>query len=383
MDTPDVTEELLAIPVDFSGRIDIYSGVARKSGKTWARLVGPNRDDRKRPVFLIVHPTSNFLGHYALEPLAAAGATAVGMTTRYIGNDTSLLFENCVLDIASAVRLLRQRGHQKIILVGNSGGGGLAALYQSQAEKPTIRSTPAGDPPDLTAADLPPVDGLIMLMAHPGRAQVYTEWLDPAIADELDPRQRDPALDMFLTENGPPYSEEFLTRYRSAQLDRSRRIRDRVRTGLRRLESEQAAGNDFAFVVHGTCADPRFLDLTIDPSDRGQGTLWGDAQTANLAPATLGRHTSARSWLSQWSLDDSEGSGLRHLPAVSVPVQVVYGTADTAAFPSHATSLYEAVPHGDKEIVPLSGANHYFTDQPQHVRRCVQHMTRWADGIKP
>ncbi|MGH3749841.1 MAG: alpha/beta hydrolase, partial [Micromonosporaceae bacterium] len=220
MDTPDVTEELLAIPVDFSGRIDIYSGVARKSGKTWARLVGPNRDDRKRPVFLIVHPTSNFLGHYALEPLAAAGATAVGMTTRYIGNDTSLLFENCVLDIASAVRLLRQRGHQKIILVGNSGGGGLAALYQSQAEKPTIRSTPAGDPPDLTAADLPPVDGLIMLMAHPGRAQVYTEWLDPAIADELDPRQRDPALDMFLTENGPPYSEEFLTRYRSAQLDR-------------------------------------------------------------------------------------------------------------------------------------------------------------------
>ena len=381
--SPDgLRDELLAVPVDFGGPIQIYSGVARKSGRTWARLVGPSQDALERPVFLIVHPTSNFLGHYALEPLARQGVTAVGMTTRYAGNDTSLLFENCVLDIASAVRLLRERGHTRIVLVGNSGGGGLAALYQSQAERPTLRSTPAGDPPDLTAADLPPVDGLIMLMAHPGRAQVYTEWLDPAIVDESDPDNRDSGLDMFSSRNGPPYGQQFLERYRSEQVARNQRIREWVLDRLKALAAQDPPRDDFAFVVHGTCADPRFLDLSLDPSDRSPGTLWGDAYTANFAPATLGRHTSARSWLSQWSLDDSQGNGLRHLPHVSVPVQVVYGTADTAAFPGHARSLYEAVAHQDKQIVPLHGANHYFTGQAQHVERCVQEMVRWAEGLR-
>ena len=70
--------------------------------------------------------------------------------TRYIGNDSTLLMENCVLDIGAAIGFLRERGYEKVILVGNSGGGGLTAFYQSQAESPTITQTPAGDPPDLT-----------------------------------------------------------------------------------------------------------------------------------------------------------------------------------------------------------------------------------------
>jgi pimeloyl-ACP methyl ester carboxylesterase len=370
-------DELLSIPVDYGDQIEIYSGVARLSGKAWARAVIPEAP-RSRTAFLIVHPTSNFLGHYALEPLASHGVTAVGMATRYIGNDTTLLFENCVLDVASAVRVLRERGYDKIILVGNSGGGGLAALYQSQAEHPTITATPAGDPPDLTKAFLPPVDGLIMLMAHPGRAQVYTEWLDPAVVDENDPFTRDASLDMFNPRNGPPYSEEFLLRYREAQLQRSRRIREWVLARLAQLDAEASPLRDFSFVVHGTCADPRFLDLSLDRSDRTQGTLWGDAYFANFAPATLGRYASARSWLSQWSIADSAGHGPTHLPRVSVPVQVIYGTADQAAFPSHARALYDAVAHKDKELVELRGANHYFIGQPDLIRQCVAEMVRWA-----
>lgn len=370
-------DELLAVPVSYGGSVEIYSGVVRLSGKTWARVVHPDEEALDRPLFLIVHPTSNFLGHYALEPLAELGSTGVGLTTRYAGNDTSLLFENCVLDIASAVRTLRDRGYQKIILVGNSGGGGLAALYQSQAERPTITNTPAGDPPDLTAANLPPVDGLIMLMAHPGRAQVYTEWLDPAIQDEDDPSRRDETLDMFSPVNGPPYSTEFLARFREGQVARSHRIRDRILCRLAELEADGRL-RDYSFVVHGTCADPRFLDMTIDPSDREPGTLWGDAYSANMSPATLGRYASGRSWLSQWSIADSHGNGPKHLPHVSVPVQVIFGTADSAAFPSHAMALYEAISHDRKELVKLVGANHYFIDQPDHVRQCVREMTRWA-----
>ena len=370
-------DEVLAVPVNFGGNIDIYSGVVRLSGKTWARAVHPAAGP-STTAFLFVHPTSNFLGHYALEPLASRGITGVGLTTRYAGNDSSLLFENCVLDVGSAITTLRSRGFEKVILVGNSGGGGLAALYQSQAENPTITSAPFGGGPDLTQADLPPADGLIALMAHPGRAQVYTEWLDPAIVDEAWPDERDPSLDMFDPANGPDYSPEFVERYRAAQLERSARIRSQVLDRLAALEQATPSQRDFSFVVHGTCADPRFLDLGLDPSDRTTGTLWGDAWTANFAPSSLGRYASGRSWLSQWSVRDSQGHGPTHLPFVKKPVQVVYGTADNAAFPSHARSLHDAVAHADREIVALEGANHYFIDQPDQVERAVDVMTGWA-----
>jgi hypothetical protein len=303
-----------------SGRVDIYSGVVRAHGKLWATVVRPESGQRELALVLI-HPTSNFMGHYAQDPLAARGIAAVGMATRYMGNDTALLMENCVLDVAAVVRYLKDvEGYRRVVLVGNSGGGGLVALYQSQATKPTITATPAGDPPDLTQADLPPADGLIMLMAHPGRASTYTEWLDPAITDENDPYQRDASLDLFNPENGPPYSADFLDRYRAAQLARNRRITAWVRERLAYADkNDKPEFADMPFAINGTCADPRFVDLTIDPSDRPAGTLWGEVPVANNIPATLGHYSSYRSWLSQWSIDDSECNAVRHLPSVSVP----------------------------------------------------------------
>ena len=305
------------------------------------------------------------------------GFTGVGLATRYVGNDSSLLFENCVLDIASAISVLHKRGFDKVILVGNSGGGGLASLYQSQAENPTITSSPCGGGPDLTTATLPPADGLIALMAHPGRARIYTEWLDPAITDESTDA-RNPRLDMFDSTNGPPYSVAFMKRYRAAQHERSARIRERVVDHLGELAARYNPQHDFSFVVQGTCADPRFLDLSLDPSDRETGTLWGDAWTANFAPSSLGRYASARSWLSQWSVRDSHGDGPTHLPFVKKPVLVVYGTADQAAFPSHAQLLFNSVSHSDKELIAIPRANHYFVNQPELVTRAVDGMSDWA-----
>jgi hypothetical protein len=297
--------ELLGIPMAAGGRVDVYSGVARLAGKFWAsRHRGGT--GRAGTAVLVVHPSSNFLGHYLLDPLAEHGVDTVGLCTRYAGNDAALLLENCVLDVAAAIGYLREEGYQRVVLLGNSGGGGLAALYQNQAEAPSITATPAGDPPDLTTADLPPADALVLLMAHPGRASVYTEWLDPAIVCENEPLLRDPELDMFRAEHGPPYSPEFLRRYRAAQIERNRRITRWVRTRLAGLTEPVT---DLPFVVHGTAADPRFLDLTVEPSDREVGTLWGETYQANYAPATLGHHTSLRSWLSQWSRDETRGDG--------------------------------------------------------------------------
>lgn len=355
--------ELLAIQMYAGGRLDIYSGVARKSGKIWASLHRPATPTGT--VVLFVHPTSNFIGHYALPGLAARGVAAAGLATRYVGNDSALLMENCVLDVAAAVGHLRALGFEKVVLGGNSGGGGLAALYQSQAESPTITSTPAGDGPDLTKEHLPPVDGIVAMMAHPGRAAVYTEWLDPAVVDESDPFRRDPDLDMFDDRNGPPYSAEFLARYRAAQVARNRRITAWVREELDRLDKDDRLPDDMPFLVHGTCADPRFLDLGIEPSDRKAGSLWGDPAKANLVPASLGHHTSLRSWLSQWSIDDSNCDAVVHLPRVSAPVLVMYGSADNAAFPAHARSMFDAARPDTRELIEIRGADHYFSGQPE------------------
>jgi pimeloyl-ACP methyl ester carboxylesterase len=248
--------------------------------------------------------------------------------------------ENCVLDVAAAIGHLRSLGFDKVVLGGNSGGGGLSALYQSQAENPTITATPAGDPPDLTAVDLPPADAVVAMMAHPGRASVYTEWLDPAIVDESDPFRRDPDLDMFDPRNGPPYSADFLARYRSAQVARNERITAWERDRLAWLAEDDRRPQDMPFLVYGTCADPRFLDLSIERSDRAAGSLWGPPEQANNLPASLGHYTSLRSWLSQWSVRDSNCDAVAHLPHVSTPVLVMYGTADGAAFPAHALAMY-------------------------------------------
>ncbi len=360
-----------------SGRLDIYSGVARLAGTLWAarqRCPGGSRT-----AVVVIHPSSNFMGHYLLPALAPHGVDVIGANTRYIGNDSMLTMENCVLDVGAIVGHLRQEGYDKVVLVGNSGGGGLSALYQSQAESPTISETPAGDPVDLAGADLSPADAVIELMAHPGRALVFTEWLDPAVTDESDPfHERESTVDMFDPANGPPYSNDFLARYRAAQLARNRRITAWVRAELQRVAAASAGQvQDLPFTVHGTVADPRFLDLGIDPSDREPGTMWGPPYQANLSPATLGHLTSLRSWLSQWSVDDSRCHGPEQLARVSVPVLVMYGTADQVCFPSHARALYDAVPHDRRDLVAIDGATHYFAGQPEHVDRAVARIVEW------
>jgi hypothetical protein len=45
------------------------------------------------------------------------------------------------------------------------------------------------------------------------------------------------------------------------------------------------------FVVHGTMADPRWLDPTVDPNERTPGTCYlGDPQVVNNSTDWLHRH---------------------------------------------------------------------------------------------
>src|SRR4051812_29787781 len=180
--TDALEHNLLAAPQEAHAKVEIYSGVARLARTVWGSEV---RAANTTPTTAVVwcHPTANFLGHYALPGLAERGLGAIGLTTRYVGNDTALILENCLLDIGAMVRHLRSTGYDHIVLVGNSGGASIVPYYQAQAQLPSVTDPPGGGP-DLTQAGLVPADAIVMFNAHPSRARLCAEWLDPAIHDE-------------------------------------------------------------------------------------------------------------------------------------------------------------------------------------------------------
>ncbi|MFE6925490.1 alpha/beta fold hydrolase [Nocardia sp. NPDC057663] len=371
--------ELLAVPMQAAMGGDVYSGIARAAGTLWCGRERATPGRTTDTVLVFCHPSSNFVGHYALTPAAELGVDAVGVATRYSGNDSQVILENCVADLGSVITHLRDtERYERIVLVGNSGGGGLAALYQSQAENPTIRDAPGGGGTDLTAAQLPGVDALVMLNAHAGRAHLLQGWLDPAIVDENDPYTRDTSLDLFAEHRTAPLDREWVVQYRYAQQRRMRTITEWVKdqlTQLRGLYGDDVP--DLPFRVHGTCADPRFVDTTLDASDREPGTLWGDPVSANLRPVTLGSFSTLRSWLSQWSVTDTRGFGPDRLAEVSIPVFVAYGTADRGCFPSMAQALYDGVRHPRRELLAVNGAGHYFDGRPDLVSETLASIIKW------
>ncbi len=297
---------------------------------------------------VLMHPTVSFLHHYALIPLAERGFAAFGADSRYAGNEAPLLMDKVGLDLEAALVWLRER-YPKVVLLGNSGGGALAACVQARTHA---------------------ADALILLNAHRGRAQVLTAWLDPAVTDEADPFSVDPDLDLFDPRHGPPFTPDFLARYRRAQGARNRRLSDWARSRAERF--------DQPFVVFRTAADPRFLDLRLDPSDREAGTYWGpDVRVANYAPLGLGRFSTCRSWLSQWSLDDSDAAAEPNLARAGVPVLVAQGTADQGIFPSDAQALFDASPLEDRELHWIKGGTHYFLGQPDHQRQAFDLIAAW------
>jgi pimeloyl-ACP methyl ester carboxylesterase len=381
--TVTLERNLLAAPQEAHAKVEIYSGVARLARAVWASEV---KVAGRSPSTAVVwcHPTANFLGHYSLPALAERGVGAIGLTTRYVGNDTALILENCLLDIGAMVAHLRtELGYERVVLVGNSGGASIVPYYQAQALRPSVTAPPGGGP-DLTAAALTPVDAIVMFNAHPARARLCTEWLDPAIVDERQPFERDPALDMYDTSNGPPYGADFVTRYRDAQRDRNRRISAWAEGQLRALDApdhEPEGLEDLAFVVQGTTADLRFLDGAIDPSDREVGTsLWGPPHVANYLPAGIGRCTTLRSWLNQWSLEHTLGDSLRWLPELTTPVMVILGSADPVVTPSMAQQMYDATERAPRELLMVKGATHYYEGQPALLADALDAMTAWIAG---
>ncbi|HUH79690.1 MAG TPA: hypothetical protein VLZ06_00055 [Solirubrobacteraceae bacterium] len=342
-------------------------------------------------VVIFSHPVGGGAYLPMVTELARCGNHVIYANSRYRGNDSALIMEKVVIDLAEAIRHARERlGYQRIVLGGWSGGGPLSLFYQQQAVRPSVRCTPAGDPPDLLEQELSPADAMLLLAAHPSRHQVLCDCIDPSLVDEDDPDRREPELDLYdpANPNQPPYSAAFLEGYKAAQLARVRRITAWVTEQLSALRAQGRPHDERAFVVHGTLADPRVLDPAVDPNEREPGTSFlGDPRVVNNSPIGLARFCSLRSWLSQWSIDDANADGLRAAAEVTVPALVVSNGADNVCTPGYSTALYEALASEDKSELRIAGANHYYIgpDQREHLRRSAGACTEWlaARGLAP
>jgi pimeloyl-ACP methyl ester carboxylesterase len=331
---------------------------------------------------IVMHPASNFMGHYLIGPLAERGICCMGLNSRYAGNDTVLLMERVIQDLGAGVKFLREAGYEKVVLIGNSGGAALASFYQSQAEELTAHTLADGDPSHLSPADLLPVDGLALCAAHEGRARLLLDWIDPSVIDEHDPLSADPALDMYNpcnAQQGVPYSKDFLRTFKAAQRARRDRIEGWVRSRLRMLRSTPGAPRDQVFTVFRTHADPRCVDLSIDANDRAPGSVWGDAREVNEAANAMGRVTSLTAFLSQWS-SLSRADGPSNLALTSVSTLLLTYTADQSTFPSTRDAWLRA---GGPRIrnVDIAGANHYLAGQPQLVSMVADQIAAWAEAL--
>lgn len=364
-----------------SGAKDVYGGAGGRVFVECMRIMPEGVASKSAIVFS--HPIGGGSFLPMVSALARAGRHVIYCNPRFRGNDTALVMEKCVLDLGACIKHAKEKfGYEKIILGGWSGGGSLSMFYQEQAQNPTITETPAGDPVDLVAADLPPADALLLLAAHVSRNVTLTEWMDPSILDEDRPFDRDAALNIYdpACPAQPPYDAAFVAHFRAAQIARNRRITARVQETLAALKKSGDIHGERPFVVAGTMCDVRWTDPTQDPSDRAPYTCYlGEPRTVNDGPVGLARFCTLRSWLSQWSYDESRAHGERNAANVTIPALVVNNTADLACTPSHAARLLSALGSSDKSRIDIKGADHYYIEKPELMPQAVEAVGNWLD----
>jgi hypothetical protein len=332
-------------------------------------------------VVCLMHPRQDVTHHPLVPVLLAAGMAVWTQHTRSVNNDLTLVHEQALLDVAAGMLFLREAGFAAVVTLGNSGGGPLYAYYLEQAGLPPadrVATTPGGRPTGLADAELPPADGAVFLAPHPGQGQLLLACIDPSVADEADPLSVVASLDPFDPVNGfaePPassaYPPEFLARYRAAQRDRVARIDAVAREHLGRTAEARAAYERTGaaadrrralapriITVFRTDADPRSVDLSLDPSERPYGSLFGRRpDLIDYGLVGFGRLTTPEAWLSTWSGLSSHAGFVRCAPGVTVPTLFVELTGDQAAFPADSRAMIDALGADDLTAVTVRGTH--------------------------
>lgn len=346
------------------------------------------RRGSERTVVCAMHPREALVTQYLVPDILSAGCAMWILAGRSAGNDLRLEHEAALLDLAAGQQFLRGLGFEKRVLLGTSGGGPLATFYSQQSRRAAderIKRSPGGKPIRLADADMPAPDGLILVSSHLGQGKLLQNCIDPSVIDESDPLSIDDSLSIFNPANGflpPPesstYESAFIARYRDAQVARVARI-DVIAKNvvLRKQEAKRLleAGRDHqaailaayspVFAVWRTDADPRCFSLSMEPTERAYGSLWGaNPLASNYGSAGFARVCTAESWLSNWSALSSNATMAKCAPDLHEPVLMIEYTGDNSVFPSEANLLFDMLGTSDKTRLKVSGNHHGMAIRP-------------------
>ena len=235
---------LAAIDVKPGAALESQSGLQMLRPRIWGAWREPVA--RGRVAAIVMHPASNFMGHYLIAPLAARGVACMGLNSRYAGNDTLLLMERVIQDLGAGVAFLREQGYAKVLLIGNSGGAALSAFYAAQSQQITATEFVHGGPTIFCRLTCRPSTAWHCVPRTRAARACCRSWIDPAVVDENDPLATDPALDLYAGQVQPPYDAAFLQRFAAAQAARLARIEAWVDQRLACLRAAYGAGSPAA-----------------------------------------------------------------------------------------------------------------------------------------
>lgn len=331
-------------------------------------------------VATLMHPRSDVTRHYLVSILLDAGIAVWAQGTRTVGTDLTLVHEEAVGDLAAGLSFLAERGFEEVVTLGVSGGGPLVALYLQQARRAAdrIALTPSGRPTGLPELDMPLPTRVVFVAAHAGPGEMLLRCIDPAVADESDPNVSVPSLDMYDPANGfepPPnpttYTPEFLDAYRRGQRARVERLDARARTLLERRQAAKRRARETddqadvrgglvteVLTVYRTDADPRFVDLSLDPSDRPYGSVYGRRpDISNYGLTGFGRLSTPDAWLSTWSALSSNASFIGCAGEITAPTLFIEYTGDQIAMPADSARMFDALAAKDKTHLRVPGTH--------------------------
>jgi pimeloyl-ACP methyl ester carboxylesterase len=401
--------------LDPAVRRDVVWLEATDTAQSFGILYRPPEREPRTCVYLM-HPRGEFTRHYVVPGLTARGYAVFGHNSRYLNNDTDMVHERLLFDIAAGLRHLKERGFERIVLLGNSGGGSLLGFYQSQAGRAPgerLTSTPGGEPIDLTGEVMPEGDLYIAVAAHLGEGRFMLNVLDPAVVDEANPLASDPAWDMYNPANGyagwpgaSSYDSAWLKEYRERQRERNRRLDTIAREYLADHAFFRAQLRDPGYaarpdeerglvarharlgrymIIYRTLANPAYLDPTIDPSRRPLGSIFspGDPIIGNYGPGGLARVMTPRAWLSTWSGLSSQADLPDTIAHVTIPTLLVYADGDCDIFPGEQRELLEKSGAADKQLVDLPWASHYLYPVGEEGRPLADPRERLIEMIVP
>jgi hypothetical protein len=126
----------------------------------------------------------------------------------------------------------------------------------------------------------------------------------------------------------------------------------------KRAADRRASVMSKVITVYRTDADPRTLDLSLDPSERPYGSIHGRRpDLINFGITGFGRLTTADAWLSTWSGLSSNARFITCAPEVTIPSLFIEYTGDQATFPSVAREMFDAIGAADKTHERIVGTH--------------------------